>query len=321
MTEKVVGRLGSGDYFGELALLNNSERKATVRAVGETDVIHIEKECFNRILGPLHEILKRNSERYAKYETELDDISYSHADELSRLTVDGDDESDGEDQVAPSAFRRGRRKPVFVEPISMDEDWEPRCVEKTPADRDVVSAMLQGNIMFEHLDPSQLNIVIGAMEEVNKQDGEDIIVQGDDGDYFYMLQTGSAEVWVTSGDDAPINVHEYKSKDSFGELALLHGEPRAATVRAKGQCRLWALDRDTFRRILMKTTFAKQRTYESFLSGVEILKDLNQFERFRIADALQSEKFGDGEVIIKQGDQTNDRFYIIEKGNVVCTTM
>ena len=46
---------------------------------------------------------------------------------------------------------------------------------------------------------------------------------------------------------------EYNSGGAFGELALLHGEPRLATVRATENCVCWALDRDTFRKIMMST--------------------------------------------------------------------
>lgn len=38
---------------------------------------------------------------------------------------------------------------------------------------------------------------------------------------------------------------------SFGELALIYGTPRAATVRAKSNVKLWGIDRDSYRRILM----------------------------------------------------------------------
>ncbi len=38
---------------------------------------------------------------------------------------------------------------------------------------------------------------------------------------------------------------------SFGELALIYGTPRAATVRAKTNAKLWGIDRDSYRRILM----------------------------------------------------------------------
>lgn len=38
---------------------------------------------------------------------------------------------------------------------------------------------------------------------------------------------------------------------SFGELALIYGTPRAATVRAKSNVKLWGIDRESYRRILM----------------------------------------------------------------------
>lgn len=38
---------------------------------------------------------------------------------------------------------------------------------------------------------------------------------------------------------------------SFGELALIYGTPRAATVRAKDNVKLWGIDRESYRRILM----------------------------------------------------------------------
>lgn len=58
---------------------------------------------------------------------------------------------------------------------------------------------------------------------------------------------------------------------SFGELALIHGTPRAATVRAKTDVKLWGLDRDSYRRILMGSTIRKRKMYEEFLSRVSIL--------------------------------------------------
>lgn len=42
---------------------------------------------------------------------------------------------------------------------------------------------------------------------------------------------------------------------SFGELALIYGIPRAATVKAKTNVKLWGIDRDSYRRILMASIF------------------------------------------------------------------
>lgn len=58
---------------------------------------------------------------------------------------------------------------------------------------------------------------------------------------------------------------------SFGELALIHGTPRAATVRARVTTKLWGLDRDSYRRILMGSTIRKRKLYDEFLSRVSIL--------------------------------------------------
>lgn len=46
---------------------------------------------------------------------------------------------------------------------------------------------------------------------------------------------------------------------SFGELALIYGTPRAATVKAKTDLKLWGIDRDSYRRILMvSSTLAEE---------------------------------------------------------------
>ncbi|KAI4893535.1 hypothetical protein NFI96_010360 [Prochilodus magdalenae] len=58
---------------------------------------------------------------------------------------------------------------------------------------------------------------------------------------------------------------------SFGELALIYGTPRAATVKAKTDLKLWGIDRDSYRRILMGSTLRKRKMYEEFLSKVSIL--------------------------------------------------
>lgn len=103
---------------------------------------------------------------------------------------------------------------------------------------------------------------------------------------------------------------------SFGELALIYGTPRAATVRAKSDVKLWGIDRDSYRRILMGSTIRKRKMYEEFLSRVSILESLDKWERLTVADSLETCSFEDGETIVKQG-AAGDDFYIILEGCAV----
>lgn len=49
-----------GDYFGELAILHDCKRQASVKAISKSTLAYIEKEDFMRLLGSLEKILKRN---------------------------------------------------------------------------------------------------------------------------------------------------------------------------------------------------------------------------------------------------------------------
>lgn len=63
-----VKKLKVGDYFGEVALINDSPRAATVTAVGPVKCVTLDTKAFIRLLGPILDILKRNMDEYKKYE-------------------------------------------------------------------------------------------------------------------------------------------------------------------------------------------------------------------------------------------------------------
>jgi cAMP-dependent protein kinase regulator len=62
-----VGRLGQSDYFGEIALLLDRPRAATVIAKGPLKCVKLDRQRFERVLGPVSEILKRNISRYTSF--------------------------------------------------------------------------------------------------------------------------------------------------------------------------------------------------------------------------------------------------------------
>jgi nucleoside-diphosphate kinase len=318
-TDVVVGKLTKGDYFGEIALLTNKPRQATVKAVDDCVLLSMDRDAFQRLCGPLFDILKRNMEAYQQYGLPVQD-------DLTDLVQEDEEEEEEEEPepepepepTAVSTRTRARRSNVFVAPIVMDAPWEPPVFDKTEEQKAAVSLLLQKSIMLRHLDDSAQRTVINALQGKTVSAGTNIITQGEEGDLFYILSSGKAKVFVKKGDEEPKQVHTYADGDTFGELALLHGEPRAATVVADTDCELWGLDRDTFRRIMMTSGLSEQNKREAFLGNVPLLATLDKFERFRIAEAMHEEKVPAGQAIIKEGE-TGDKFFIIKSGTAVAT--
>ncbi|XP_029682400.1 protein kinase, cAMP-dependent, regulatory, type II, alpha, B isoform X3 [Takifugu rubripes] len=196
-----------------------------------------------------------------------------------------------------------------------DDDAEPRVVNpKTDEQRRRLQDACKHILLFKTLDQEQFSEILDAMFEVLVKPQQHIIDQGDDGDNFYVIETGTFDIFMKK-DGANLCVGKYDNKGSFGELALMYNTPRAATIVATQDGALWALDRATFHRLIVKNNAKKRRMYEAFIESVALLKSLELSERMKIVDALAARGFKDGERIITQGDDA-DCFYIVESGQV-----
>jgi CRP-like cAMP-binding protein len=236
---------------------------------------------------------------------------------------DDDEEEEEEEEPAPPPpvnHNRGRRTSVSAESMAptLDKDYEKIVIPKSDEQKKRIETAIRGNFLFRSLDEEQYMDVVNAMAEKHVKTGEEVIKQGGIGDYFYVVEEGAFDVFVSRNGNPPVKVTEYENGGSFGELALMYNAPRAATVTATKDSVIWALDRVTFRRILMEITSRKLRMYESFLEEVPLLVSLEPYERHKIADALESVTFNEGEIVVKQGD-SGENFYIIESGEAQVT--
>ena len=137
-----------------------------------------------------------------------------------------------------------------------------------------------------------------------------------------MIQAGEYEVIIDRGDGrGPVQVAKLSAPECFGELALMYGTPRAATIRAIGQgphtC--WATDRATFRGILMSCFSQQLELYEGILDEIDLFRDhMDKYDRTRLVDAFQTEQFEEGQVIVREGDEGTS-FFVIEEGEAIVT--
>jgi MFS family permease len=102
-------------------------------------------------------------------------------------------------------------------------------------------ALLRSLPMFAVLPPPALESIARALVPITVSAGTAVIVQGEQGDQFYVVADGEVEV-IADG----ATVTTLGRGAGFGEIALLYGVPRTATVRAKTPAYLYALERDLF---------------------------------------------------------------------------
>lgn len=98
----------------------------------------------------------------------------------------------------------------------------------------------------------------------------------------------------------------------------MYNAPRAASIRAISDGQLWVLDRNTFTNIVKVASQKKREKYEKFLQTVPILQNMDHYERSKMADAVKDKKFAGGDSIIKQGEEGNV-FYILVEGSAKAT--
>lgn len=98
-------------------------------------------------------------------------------------------------------------------------------------------------------------------------------------------------------------------------MALLYNQPRGATVKATTEGKLWALSQKNFKKTVAGADLLKRKKVSKLIGQVEILHNLQEDEKLKLSDALESKTIKKGTRIFKQGDAA-DGMYFIEQGQV-----
>ena len=205
---------------------------------------------------------------------------------------------------------RKKRENVFTETVDMNKAPAHKSIPKTAVQRDLINTALDQNFVFANLSEDERDLLVNAMERQEIPANHNVIRQGDDGDFFYIIEKGNFTVTV---DD--VQVSSLSDGKSFGELALIYNTPRQATVKSAGAAVVFALDRNTFRYILAKSSADRSKEIQAALSKVSILSNLHPDQIAKVSEVVEIVVFNKGDTIIKKGSEGNI-FYMVKTGTV-----
>lgn len=187
-------------------------------------------------------------------------------------------------------------------------------VEKPDEHKAAIAVILKGHYVTQDLDDELINDIVDVMKPAAAGPGDAIITEGQDGDTFYLMISGNADIIIGGN-----KVAEYSDSAAFGELALMYNAPRAATIMATEPCMCYTLDMRSFRFILAASASTGLMAKTAFLKKVPLLKPLNDNMITKAATAMTEKSFEDGDYIIRQGDP-GEEFFVIKEGSVRCTS-
>lgn len=121
--------------------------------------------------------------------------------------------------------------------------------EDDDGEGDWMTRILQSKA-FLQVPPGNIQAMFMRIQEVPAKAGDIIIKQGDDGDFYYMIQSGECKVTRTSKTGSELTLATLKHGDAFGEEALLSDAKRNANIIMKTDGMLMRLSKEDFNELL-----------------------------------------------------------------------
>ncbi|XP_068914865.1 cGMP-dependent protein kinase, isozyme 2 forms cD4/T1/T3A/T3B isoform X3 [Tenebrio molitor] len=209
---------------------------------------------------------------------------------------------------------RIKRQAISAEPLNASaSDLQIKKIPKSATSRELIKAAILDNDFMKNLEMTQIREIVDCMYPEAYKTGSIIIKEGDVGSIVYVLEEGCVEV---SRDGKFLST--LTPGKVLGELAILYHCQRTATIKAATDCKLWAIERQCFQTIMMRTGLIRQAEYTDFLKSVPIFKNLPEDTLIKISDVLEETFYANGDYIIRQGAR-GDTFFIISKGTVKVT--
>nr|3OCP_A Chain A, PRKG1 protein [Homo sapiens]3OCP_B Chain B, PRKG1 protein [Homo sapiens]3OD0_A Chain A, PRKG1 protein [Homo sapiens]3OD0_B Chain B, PRKG1 protein [Homo sapiens]3OGJ_A Chain A, PRKG1 protein [Homo sapiens]3OGJ_B Chain B, PRKG1 protein [Homo sapiens]3OGJ_C Chain C, PRKG1 protein [Homo sapiens]3OGJ_D Chain D, PRKG1 protein [Homo sapiens] len=127
---------------------------------------------------------------------------------------------------------------------------------KSPQSKDLIKEAILDNDFMKNLELSQIQEIVDCMYPVEYGKDSCIIKEGDVGSLVYVMEDGKVEVTKEG-----VKLCTMGPGKVFGELAILYNCTRTATVKTLVNVKLWAIDRQCFQTIMMRTGLIKHTEY------------------------------------------------------------
>lgn len=276
--DKDVATLGVGDYFGEVALLRDEPRTATIIAATKISVLKITREAFKEsgLINKL-EFQKR--------------AAVGGGADAPLVTKPPSAKTDGDKEVMKKALKGNKNLSEWIDMddskcnAMIDVAWE----ETVASGKDVITQGSEQADYFYVVKEGSLDIFVAKPPEEGQ----------------------SAE----EAKAAAVKVLTVNPGMSFGELALIYFAPRAATVTATEASTMWVIDRANFKKILASKAEDTAKSLLKHLDKVDMFKELKADEKMEVAKGMTEGKFSKGEHIYDQGEEAKS-FHLLVDGEV-----
>ena len=182
--------------------------------------------------------------------------------------------------------------------------------------------LIDASPLFEDVPEDVLGELAGLAKLKTASRGQPVFCQGDRPDGFFVVRKGSMEVVEELPDGGERVLQTLARGDTFGELGLVEGTPRTATVRAAVRSELFAFDKGAFDAFMADAisvpSFAPTLQAVTELAGLPCFASLGAEQLGELLEAGAWVGVSPGTTIIREGE-VGDAFYAIGSGQVDVT--
>ena len=190
---------------------------------------------------------RNNKSKYKAISTD-ENLSYRKSQSKSAIKTTNNNNNNNE---LKRGAKKKKEKIAIVSKDKDDKNQEKKVLEliheknAEKEDYDIIYDIISKHFFLQTLNHQAKNEIIISMSLYSLKGGITLFEQGSSANYWYIVQSG--ELKRTMDDKC---VGTIKAGESFGEHALMNNSPRSTTVSSVTDCRLWALKKQVFRKIL-----------------------------------------------------------------------